>query len=126
MVRINKNWPPRRATSSGISFARSHANHRPAVKFTPDQRKILEQNKFAREFPYPQWTSQEEMLVDWFIDYVSKRTITKSIYNNLMLEVEKGPRGPKAVSKELQITLNQAHYLVEGFYLNLESQQSLL
>jgi hypothetical protein len=104
----------------------SHTKRFSNVKLTPLQRDALKYNKFIQQFPFPRWTDKEELLIDWFKQYVSQRTQSQSIYNSLLQEIEKGPRGPLALSHELQRKLNQVHYLVTGTYKELDQQSSFL
>lgn len=62
----------------------------------------------------PVWSGDNKDVVDWFMRYVSKMTVTKHAYNKLVARCEIGESDPGA--QELIKGLKLAQRLVNGTY----------
>jgi len=63
--------------------------------------------------PANKWSKEDKELIDWCMDYISKRTVTRKAYTKLENEILLGPGSPRAITGELQEGLQLMRQLVE-------------
>ena len=95
------------------------------LELTAEQRQqiLAKQNEISKFAYDPTVVAQlYDYLTKWFKSYVKERTVTKYIYQPLVKEIVKKDRSSDE-TEALITKLNQAHYLVEGFYYTPQSHR---
>jgi hypothetical protein len=64
------------------------------------------------------WNSNDQYLIDWILNYISQRTITRYAYSKLEEEIKLGPNSPRAKTGELQNMLKLMKQLIEEVTMN--------
>ena len=59
------------------------------------------------------WDNEDKELIEWILDYISKRIVTREAYTKLKNEILLGPRSSRAISGELQNELKLIKTLIE-------------
>ncbi len=76
--------------------------------------KLPEQIQYELKLVKQPWSAQDQLLIDWILDYINPKVTTSPFYTALKNEIDLGPTSQRAQTQELQTMLILMKELAEN------------